>query len=77
MEKRKQKIDSIPLILVLLVPLIVYGMLIPTGLSEYPWYSNSEKVLDVFVLQTEGCFICFRFNFKFHHDKVCEERDSR
>ncbi len=49
MEKRKQKIDSIPLILVLLVPLIVYGMLILTGLSEYPWYSNSEKVLDVFL----------------------------
>lgn len=49
MEKGKQKIYSIPLILVLVIPLIVYGMLIPTGLSKYPWYSNSEEVLDVFL----------------------------
>lgn len=49
MEKGKQKIYSIPLILILTIPLMVYGMLISTGLSEYPWYSNSEEVLDLFL----------------------------
>lgn len=44
-----KKLKNIPIILVMLIPLVVYGELVDTGLSAYPWYGGDEKVLDVFI----------------------------
>lgn len=44
-----KRIKIIPIFLVMLIPLVVYGELVGTGLSEYPWYGGGEMVLDVFL----------------------------
>lgn len=44
-----KKLKSIPIILVMLIPLVVYGELVGTGLSAYPWYGGGELMLDVFL----------------------------
>ena len=49
MKETERKIYAVPLYLVMLVPLIVYGHLADTGLSGFAWFSEHGKSFDLFL----------------------------
>lgn len=56
-KKMKNKIYQIPLYLVLLVPLVVYGKLVDTGLGEFAWFSDNASVIDVFLYHKQRAIL--------------------
>lgn len=45
----KKRVYEIPLYLVMLIPFVVYGKLVETGLERFPWFSDNTVALDVFL----------------------------
>lgn len=54
----KRRIYEIPLYIVMLVPLVVYGKLVDTQLDGFPWFSDNALVLDIFLYHKQCAVIC-------------------
>lgn len=57
MKEGKKKIYAIPLYIVMLAPLAVYGRLVDTGLSDFPWFPGQGEAFDFFLYWKKNVII--------------------
>ncbi len=48
---------AVPIYLTMLVPFVVYGKIVNTGIENYPWFANSTQVLDFFLYYKKNTVI--------------------
>lgn len=56
-QQNLQTIYAIPLFLVMVIPLVVYGVLVESKLNQFPWFSDNGEILDLFLFYKKNTII--------------------